>query len=104
MLFRAKPFYSVFWTYKSAQRIDKLAKERGVASDLATLCLILALFVGIVPPILMQEKINGILKAESQPAVSNDVEELKKYQELLTAGIITQEEFEAKRKQILGLS
>ena len=98
------PFYSVFWTYKSAQRIDKLAKERGVASDLATLCLILALFVGIVPPILMQEKINGILKAESQPAVSNDVEELKKYQELLTAGIITKEEFEAKRKQILGLS
>ena len=31
------------------------------------------------------------------------VEELKKFKELLDAGIISQEEFEAKKKQMLGL-
>lgn len=54
------PFYSVYWVYKSAQRIDKLAEERGVPSDTATICLILAIFIPIVPPILMQDKINKL--------------------------------------------
>ena len=30
-------------------------------------------------------------------------DELKKYKDLLDAGIITQEEFDAKKKQLLGL-
>jgi len=33
----------------------------------------------------------------------SDVEELKKYKELLDSGIITQEEFDAKKKQLLGI-
>ena len=36
------------------------------------------------------------------PAASN-ADELKKFKELLDAGIITQEEFDAKKKQLLGL-
>ena len=36
------------------------------------------------------------------PATSN-ADELKKFKELLDAGIITQEEFDAKKKQLLGL-
>ena len=36
------------------------------------------------------------------PAVSN-ADELKKYKELLDMGVITQEEFDAKKKQLLGL-
>ena len=32
-----------------------------------------------------------------------DYDELKKFKELLDAGVITQEEFEAKKKQLLGL-
>ncbi len=39
-----------------------------------------------------------IIQQAASPA-----EELKKFKELLDAGIITQEEFEAKKKQILGL-
>ena len=35
-------------------------------------------------------------------AVSN-ADELKKYKELFDAGVITQEEFDAKKKQLLGL-
>jgi hypothetical protein len=38
----------------------------------------------------------------SAPAVSA-ADELKKFKELLDAGVITQEEFDAKKKQLLGL-
>ena len=58
------PFYSIYWVYKSAQQIDKLAAGVGVTSDLSVICLILALFVPVVPPILMQDKINKILAAQ----------------------------------------
>lgn len=139
------PFYIIYWTYQSAQRIDKLAIRKGVPSDISTLCLILAIFVGIIPPILMQDKMNAIVTADpnapafdtpeppvraAAPVYSapiNDVpvdtepvnvapaapfeaekprdvvEELKRYKDLLDSGILTQEEFDAKKKQLLGL-
>ena len=40
---------------------------------------------------------------KSKNSVVSPVEELKKYKELLDGGIITQEEFDAKKKQLLGL-
>lgn len=55
------PFYMIYWTYKSALRIDKIAQSNGVSSDIATLCLIISIFIGIVPPILMQDKVNQIV-------------------------------------------
>lgn len=123
------PFYTVWWVYQSAQRIDKLAATKGIASDLSMLCLILAIFVGVVPPILMQDKINAIVTtdgAPDQPADSaqtqtagrapvrqqaaassktdvDTAEALKTYKELLDSGVLTQEEFDAKKKQLLGL-
>ena len=36
-------------------------------------------------------------------AAHSDADELKKYKELLDAGVLTQEEFDLKKKQILGL-
>ena len=73
-------------------------------------CLILAIFVGFVPPILIQDKINGILAPASSPitenkinSLDNNIEVLEKYKELLDKGIITQEEFETKKKELLGL-
>jgi len=62
------PFYSIYWVYKSAQRIDKLAQTMGVLSDLAIVCLILEIFVPMVPPILMQDKINKILERNTNTA------------------------------------
>ena len=62
LLYLFVPFYSIYWIYKSAQRIDAIAKDSGIGSDLGTVCLILAIFIGIVPPILMQDKINEITK------------------------------------------
>ena len=62
LLYLFIPFYSIYWTYKTAQRIDIIAKDNGCNSELSTICLILAIFIGIVPPILMQDKVNEIIK------------------------------------------
>lgn len=110
------PFYIIYWTYKTAQRVDKMAATKGLTSDMATLCLILEIFVPIIPPILLQDKMNNIITAgDARPAAApkaqktnNDAtlgtaEELKTYKELLDSGVITQEEFDAKKKQLLGL-
>ena len=191
------PFYYIYWIYKSCKRIDKLAATRGLSSDISTLCLILSILIGIVPPIIMQEKMNAIAAtysagngytaptytaapsngygapaggynapvnngsdmttynapariaaydsdtntkekesygkapaqipapADPQPAApvynapayddapakdaelvqpaDDVVEQLKKYKQLLESGIITQEEFDAKKRQLLGL-
>lgn len=57
-----------------------------------------------------QEEVNGdtIEGAPTTPETqavnaAGDAEELKKYKELLDDGIITQEEFDAKKKQLLGI-
>lgn len=59
---------------------------------------------------LTQAEYEDELKAKSKPEPSSPVvqalssaEELKKFKELLDMGIITQEEFDAKKKQLLGL-
>lgn len=109
------PFYLIYWIYKTAQRIDKMAAAKGISSDMSTLCLILEIFVPIIPPILLQDKMNNIVTAgnaqsatiQSAPSGSaatiGTAEELKNYKELLDNGVITQEEFDAKKKQLLGL-
>ncbi len=112
LLYIFVPFYSIYWIYKTAQRIDKMAKAKNIESDLATLCLILAIFVPIVAPILMQDKMNKIVKTKGVRASASEstegttigvADELKKYKELLDAGIISEEEFETKKKQLLGM-
>ena len=102
------PFYSIYWFYKHGQRIDSFSKAKGLNhSDMATLCLILGIFIPIVACILMQDKINTICTSKATNTVSQEqpqtTEELKKYKELLDSGIITQDEFDAKKKQLLGL-
>lgn len=109
------PFYQIYWTYNTAQRIDKMASAKGLQSDLSTLCLISAFLVPIIPPILMQDKINNIVTTGTmkvtlaqKPQIEDSTvlgtaEELKKYKELLDSGVITQEEFDAKKKQLLGI-
>ena len=57
------PFYAIYWVYQSAKRIDRLAQSVCINSDLAVACLILEIFVPLIPPILMQDKINKIVAA-----------------------------------------
>ena len=113
------PFYYIYWIYQSARRIEILAKEKNIESDIVMLSTVLALFVGIIPPILMQNKINQICKCEDSKNTttttetntvqqkveinSDKTDEIRNYKKLLDDGIITEEEFEAKKKQLLGL-
>lgn len=104
------PFYSIYWTYKSAHRIDMLGYEKGIQGETATLSLILSLFVPILPPILMQSKLNSVIMADSvSPAVAtamqyaakpvdNGYNDLEKMKELYDKGVITEEEFTEKKK------
>ena len=48
-------------------------------------------------------KRNAPAQSAAQPAAISGAEELKKFKELLDMGIISQEEFDAKKKQLLGL-
>lgn len=50
-------------------------------------------------------KLDQIIASSNHPttASKNEVDEIRKYKELLDDGIITQEEFDAKKKELLGL-
>ena len=56
----------------------------------------------IVKLIMQRQEEKKIEKTTVETKTSN-VEEIKNYKELLDSGIITQEEFDQKKKQILGL-
>lgn len=58
----------------------------------------------------VHKEITGLLATKQDASVvqavkpeSNNMEDLKKFKELLDMGVITQEEFDAKKKQLLGL-
>ena len=119
------PFYGIYWTYQSAQRVDALARSRGIYSELTSPCVLLSIFIGIVPPLLMQNTINAVSQTEAPRAAAPGAEEpqptpapaavpaagqgeedvieaLKRYKELLDQGVITQEDFDRKKAQLLG--
>lgn len=110
------PFYLIYWTYKTAKRIDIISKEKSVHSDLSTISCILSIFVPIIPPVLIQDKINKLcyetsdsyinptLATRTHPfSVNTSADELKKFKELLDMGAISQEEYEIKKKELLNL-
>ncbi len=102
------PFYSIYWLYKHGQRIDNLARECNLErSDMATMCLIFGIFIPIVAYILMQDRINTICTLPPQKGRKNTdgeaLENIQKLKDLLDSGAITQEEFEAKKKEFLGI-
>lgn len=108
------PFYIIYWTYQSAQRIYLMAKKKGMNESISTMCLVLEIFIPIVPPILMQSKINSTISApavvaqtvptfNTQSAPISNADELKKFKDLYDSGVITEEEFAEKKKQLLGL-
>lgn len=110
LLFMFVPFYSIYWIYKSAERIDILANKKGVESNIATACLLLALLFPIIALIVMQSKINKIcnLGTENNEGAANNSstnvsETLKMYKDLLDQGAITQEDYDIIKKKTLGL-
>ena len=109
------PFYALFWLYHMAQHVDTIAKTKGIHSEIALPTLLLSIFFTIAAPIVLQHKINEI----EQPTVATvtkdnisetatdhttlPIEDIKKLKALLDDGIITEEEFETKKKQLLNL-
>lgn len=110
------PFYIIYWLYKQCKAIEDIRlRTFGTGSeDLSLICLLLSIFgFGIVAYALMQDQLNKLIKpvpaayAAASPDTASvtdaQIETVKKLKALLDAGILTQEEFEAKKKQVLGL-
>ena len=79
-----------------------------VPSQILTISGLSCGFVNVVLAIMKRSKY-VVNSNENTPIINNikvdtsDADELKKYKELLDQGVITQEEFDAKKKQLLGL-
>ena len=72
--------------------------------------LIIAIFIIVIITLIVGVVVSKRTPEESQASTSivttsntSNADELKKFKELLDSGVITQEEFEAKKKQLLGL-
>ena len=58
------PFYLVYWTYITAQRIDKMAAAKGVTSNITLLSTLMSALISFLAPVFMQERVNAIEKAD----------------------------------------
>lgn len=57
----------------------------------------------VLSKLIIERQQNKNVVLASGPVAGSNADELKKYKNLLDGGIITQEEFDAKKKQLLGL-
>jgi hypothetical protein len=68
------PFYQIFWFYKHGQRIDSISQSKNSNSNMATLCLVLAIFIPFVAVIIMQDRVNQLSIMDSQEENSCEAE------------------------------
>ncbi len=112
------PFYQIYWIYETSKRVEMMAKEKNLECNISTICLICEFLLPIVPPILIQDKLNAVISASpaKQPPeyqtevhytksenVTNISDELTAYKEMLDIGLISPEDYEKKKNQLLGL-
>lgn len=93
--------------------IGNIANQIAFLTDKLSIIWALKDFVSVASPILLacivfenipQAQTTKMVKQPTKTAKSNDrIEELTKLKDLLDTGVITQEEFDAKKKQILGV-
>ena len=124
LLYMFIPFYSIYWFAKQGQRLDAIAHEAGDREESATVYLLLGIFIPVVAIILMQDRINKIERGAfanrpapqytqppqyaPQPAPVPNAEaslsaKISEIKALLDAGLITEDEFNEKKRQLLGL-
>lgn len=103
------PFYTIYWVYKTSTLVDGMAQEKNIPSSITTTCLVLAIFVPIVAPMIMQDKINAVCDnkqplnmVKQEQKVSSIAEDLRQFKALLDEGVITEEEYQAKKQSILN--
>ena len=108
------PFYMLYWVYTRAKAIKTQADCRNIQiSDGATLYLILSLLgLNIVSIALMQNDLNVVLRNKEKPIIQNsvennsqkettDIEKITQLSELKEKGILTEEEYQKKKQEIL---
>lgn len=111
------PFYSIYWYYKTAKNIEKIFEQKGKKNQsFTTLIIILSIFLPFVAYIVLQSKFNeAILISDIEQATEkkivkennneemNYLQEIETLKHLMDIGAISQEEYEIKKKQLLGL-
>ena len=100
------PFYSIYWIYVTAQRIDNISKSNGNNSEISMVCLICGIFIPFVSLLIIQNQINkvcnmSVINFADNNKKKSDTEELREYKKLLDDGVITQEDFDNKKNKIL---
>lgn len=123
------PFYSLYWVYTRAKKLSDGANKRGILiQNNSTVCLIVSILgLGIVSYALIQNSLNEIALQLTTPSGSrasntvqmastvkpttdtsaysqanNHIETIKQLSELHKQGILTDEEFEEKKKTLLN--
>mgnify|MGYP002152332915 CR=1 FL=1 len=128
VLYMFIPFYSIYWAYKKGQQFNEYyLTYNKKTSDYAAVYLLLAIFgLGIIAIALMQSEINTIVIQESYKTkkyeelhnpllkddyglkdlnkefvVKDDVALLKELSELNKSGVLSDEEFQEKKREII---
>lgn len=81
----------------------KIADDKGYSFVLWWFFGFMLFIVAIVAVMFLKDKNAPEQKSYNLPYAQSPTDELIKYKELLDKGVITQEEFEAKKKQLLKL-
>lgn len=111
------PFYIFYWIYITAAAVDSFAKSKGINSDLTMPSILLSVFgLMFIAIILLQIKLNSAIQGAAAPSFAHayapparqvspveNADDLMKYKQLLDIGAITPEEYEIKKKQIMGI-
>lgn len=66
------PFYIIYWVYASCKRIDKLAYYNGIQGEITVMCVLFEIFIAILAPIFMQDKLNNIVTFRNIPPAGVD--------------------------------
>ena len=108
------PFYIIYWYYRTAEIMDEVDMAHP-NKDFKTLIIVFSIIIAVVAAVMVQDRINKMLdeldavntttvtEKTNNNYESQAIDELKKYKELLDIGAITQEEFDMKKRQLIGL-
>lgn len=108
------PFYMIYWVFTRTKIIKAQADKRNLKiSDNAVLYLVLSLFgLNIISVALMQNDLNMVIKNKNlvftsqnvindKPKETTDIEKITQLSELKEKGILTEEEYQKKKQEIL---
>ena len=112
------PFYAIYWHYKYSKILyNETIKSGSNVDDFTTLHLVLAIFIGIIAMILEQTRINeladikagrvtpaqqvNVVSMGSKNSADDFSEKMRTLSKLKDEGILTEEEYEQKKNQLL---